>query len=107
MTLAQQTCIPCQGGTPMTEIAAEALLSALHGWSLTDGATWLHKHYTFPDFVRALAWVNCIGAVAEEQQHHPDMAVGWGYVTVRLQTHAMSGLHQSDFILAAKLDALT
>jgi 4a-hydroxytetrahydrobiopterin dehydratase len=106
MTLSKQTCIPCQGGTPMTEAEAHALLGELNGWSLTDSAAWLEKHYTFPNFVEALAWVNRVGALAEEQQHHPDMLLGWGYVTVRLQTHAMKGLHQSDFILAAKMDAL-
>ncbi len=106
MTLSGESCIPCRGGTPMSAQEAQVLLTGLNGWELTEDATWLRKKASFPDFAAALAWTNRIGALAEEQGHHPDLELGWGYVTVRLQTHATGGLSRSDFVLAAKMDAL-
>jgi 4a-hydroxytetrahydrobiopterin dehydratase len=83
------------------EIAA--LLPQLDGWSV-EGDKKLTKSYTFPDFVQALAFLNRAGAVAEEEGHHPDLLLTWGKVGVELTTHAIGGLSENDFILAAKLD---
>ena len=106
MTLSEQSCIPCKGGAPMTAEEASKLLPELRGWELQEAATWLEKSFRFPNFAKALAWVNRIGALAEEQNHHPDLLLGWGYATVRLQTHAVGGLSSNDFIMAAKIDSL-
>lgn len=87
---------------------AEKLLRQLGGgWELTDVAQsvpGLRKTYRFEDFAQALAFVNRVGAIAEEQGHHPDMALAWGRVTVAVWTHKIKGLTESDFILAAKCD---
>ncbi|PWV65755.1 4a-hydroxytetrahydrobiopterin dehydratase [Plasticicumulans acidivorans] len=107
MDLRQQRCTPCRGGIPplsMTE--ANDLLASVPGWMLEGGATRLRRHFGFPDFVSALAFVNRIGALAEEEGHHPDLHFGWGYVDVVVYTHAIAGLHVNDYILAAKIDAL-
>lgn len=85
---------------------AKALLCSLTGWHIMDGGMWLQKHLTFRNFAEALVYVNAVAAIAEAEEHHPDLTFGWGYVTIRLQTHAIGGLHRNDFILAAKLDAL-
>jgi 4a-hydroxytetrahydrobiopterin dehydratase len=96
--------VPCEGGIPaLTADEIAALLPQLDGWSV-EGDRKLTKSYTFPDFAQALAFVNRAGAVAEEEGHHPDLLLTWGKVGVELTTHAIGGLSENDFILAAKLD---
>ena len=107
--LAQRTCVPCRGGVPPIPRAdAEALLGELGGgWELADvsaGVTGLRKHYSFKNFAEALDFVNRVGALAEKQGHHPDIALSWGSVTVDIWTHKIKGLTESDFIFAAKCD---
>jgi 4a-hydroxytetrahydrobiopterin dehydratase len=105
--LAAKQCVPCKGGTPpLAGKELEELLAQLgpNGWRVVDGHH-LEKSYKFPDFVQALAFVNRVGAVAEEQGHHPDIALGWGKVTITTWTHKIDGLTESDFVLAAKADA--
>ena len=102
--LTSKHCVPCEGGVPALsadEIAP--LMTQVPGWALA-GDTKLTKTYTFPDFAQALAFVNRAGAVAEEEGHHPDLFLTWGKVGVELTTHAVGGLTENDFILAAKLD---
>ena len=82
---------------------SEGLLSALDGWTLGAGKD-IEKAYTFPDFLSALAFVNAIGGIAEEQGHHPDLYLGWGKVKVGLTTHDAGGLTRADFIVAAKIE---
>jgi 4a-hydroxytetrahydrobiopterin dehydratase len=77
----------------------------LPGWRVVDGHH-LEKRFTFPDFAQGLAFVNRAGAVAEQEGHHPDLHLSFGKVTVTVWTHAIDGLSESDFVLAAKLDAL-
>ena len=104
--LAAKDCVPCRGGVPPLEGARiEKLLAELgpNGWSVVDGHH-LEKEYTFPDFVSALAFVNRLGELAEEQGHHPDLYLAWGKVRVTIWTHKIDGLTESDFILAAKAD---
>jgi 4a-hydroxytetrahydrobiopterin dehydratase len=74
---------------------------------LIDDAHMLVKEFRFPDFKQALAFANKVGEVAEEEQHHPDMTIGWGNVSIELSTHAIGGLSENDFILAAKIDKIS
>jgi 4a-hydroxytetrahydrobiopterin dehydratase len=105
--LAQKTCIPCEGGIPPLKTAeANQLLAELGGrWRVVDNHH-LTKDFEFPDFLQALAAVNRIGKLAEEQGHHPDLRLAWGKVGVDIWTHKIDGLTESDFILAAKIDTV-
>jgi len=104
--LKTQQCEPCQGWVPpLSPQRVHTLLGQLVGWEVVYGHH-LSKSLTFPDFVEALAKVNSIGALAEEQGHHPDLYLTWGKVRVDIWTHKIDGLTESDFILAAKIDAL-
>lgn len=103
--LSQKHCVPCEGGTPpLTAAEIEPLLDQLHGWKIEDGK--LAKSYSFGNFVEAVDFVNAITPVAEAEGHHPDLYVRWGAVRVMLWTHAVNGLSENDFILAAKIDEL-
>ena len=108
-SLADKTCVPCRGGTPSLKGKE---LADIHR-QLRESSQWnvinehhLARNYKFPDFRSALAFVNKVGEVAEEQGHHPDILLGWGKVEVTTWTHAVDGLTESDFILAAKIDRL-
>jgi 4a-hydroxytetrahydrobiopterin dehydratase len=105
MGLAENKCVPCRGGVPPMERAkAEEMLKQLDsGWALNkDGH--LERLYSFKDFTQALAFVNKVGAVAEEEGHHPDLYLAWGKCRVELWTHKINGLTESDFYMAAKSD---
>jgi 4a-hydroxytetrahydrobiopterin dehydratase len=105
-SLAERSCVPCRGGVPpLTPAEYEPLLAQLESWEVVDGHH-LRRNYTFDDFLLALAFTNRAGAIAEEQGHHPEITVGWGHATVEIWTHKISGLTESDFVLAAKYDAL-
>ncbi|HEX3670342.1 MAG TPA: 4a-hydroxytetrahydrobiopterin dehydratase [Candidatus Cybelea sp.] len=113
--LAERACVPCRGGVPpLNDDQIAPLLAQL-------GATWrvvkrsdpkresielLTCTYAFENFVRAMAAAQRIGEMAEEQQHHPDLHVAWGRLTVDIWTHKIGGLTESDFVFAAKCDAL-
>ena len=105
-SLAEKSCQPCRENTPaLTVNEAAQLLPQLAGWNL-DAAGHLHKRYRFPDFAQALAFVNRVGALAEAQDHHPNIELSWGRVALTLWTHSVNGLSENDFILAAKIDHL-
>ena len=102
--LADRRCVPCEGGTPpLTAAEIEPLLAQLRGWRVEDGKK-LTKSFRFRNFVEAVDFVNALTAVAEAEGHHPDLYVRWGEVRVYLWTHAIDGLSESDFIMAAKID---
>ena len=102
--LAEKTCVPCRGGVPpLTAEQIRPLQQQVNGWSVVNNHH-LEKQYTFPDFKTALDFVNKVGRIAEEQGHHPDIALAWGKVGVQIWTHKINGLTESDFILAAKID---
>jgi 4a-hydroxytetrahydrobiopterin dehydratase len=102
--LASKTCVPCRGGVPsLTAKQYEPLLDQLEGWQVIDDHH-LAKRYEFSNFVTALAFVNRVGAVAEENGHHPDLYLTWGKVGIEIYTHKIDGLTESDFVLAAKCD---
>jgi 4a-hydroxytetrahydrobiopterin dehydratase len=105
--LASRTCVPCRGGVPpLSQDSIGSLKAGLNGdWHVEEGKR-LERAFRFKNFRRAMSFAQAIGAIAEEQQHHPDLCLGWGYVRVTLLTHAIGGLHENDFILAAKIDAL-
>lgn len=105
-TLAGKECTPCRGETPpLTGTQITPLLKQLgEGW-LVERNHHLYKEYTFPDFAQALAFVNRVGAMAEEQGHHPDIYLSWGKVRAEIWTHKINGLTESDFVFAAKTDA--
>ncbi len=106
MSLADQTCIPCQGGMPpLSPEAIVPLAEQTPEWTVIDNHH-LHRDYTFPDFRSALDFVVKVGEVAEEQGHHPDIAFGWGKVSLTFYTHKIDGLAEADFVMAAKVDGL-
>ncbi len=103
--LANGQCVPCCGGVPPLDAARVAkLVAQLDGWTAENNHH-LTKPYAFPDFSEALSFVNRIGAVAEDQNHHPNIFFTWGKVRVDIWTHKIDGLTESDFVLAAKIDA--
>ena len=107
MDLTAKTCIPCRGGVaPLAPDEAERYLSETPGWSLDDSATRIECRFTFKSFVQALEFTNKVGALAEQEGHHPDICFGWGYCTVVFYTHKIKGLHENDFIMAAKVNEL-
>ena len=103
--LAGKQCIPCRGGVPALEgEELQSLLQQLdNGWDIVDGHH-IEKLFEFGNFVDALAFTNRVGAVAEEQGHHPDIYLAWGKVRITIWTHKIDGLTESDFIFAAKSD---
>ncbi len=105
MGLADNKCVPCRGGVPpMEKVKAEEMLKQLaQGWSLNKNGH-LERLYTFKNFAQALDFVNKVGAVAEEEGHHPDLYLAWGKCKVELWTHKINGLTESDFYMAAKAD---
>jgi len=108
MSLAEEHCTPCEtatGALPPEEISK--YLETVPGWALLKDHRMLHLKLTFPDFATALAFVNRVGALAEAENHHPDITFGWGYVEIALFTHSVGGLTRNDFVLATKIDALT
>jgi len=105
--LAKKHCKPCEGGMPpATKEEAEMLLKRVQGWKLSDDGKNLEKEIKCKDFAAALSFVNKVGAIAEEEGHHPDLTLGWGRVGISLTTHAIKGLSENDFILAAKIDTI-
>jgi 4a-hydroxytetrahydrobiopterin dehydratase len=107
VTLIEKTCTPCRGGTPpLTPQEAEALLAQAPEWVLMDEACRIERTFRFGNFRDALAFVQRVGELAEAEGHHPDISFGWGYATVSLRTKKIKGLHENDFIMAAKIDRL-
>lgn len=105
--LAAQNCIPCsKGGEAMNREEAETQLKNVEGWELSDDATRITRKFTFKNFKQALGFVNELGELAEAEFHHPDIELGWGYANVTYQTHKIGGLHQNDFIMAARTNKL-
>ena len=103
-TLAEKHCVPCRGGVPPLKGAElEKLKAQVSGWQVIDEHH-LQKTYTFPDFLTALDFVNRVGAIAEQEGHHPDLFLTWGKVEVKTWTHKIDGLTESDFFMAAKMD---
>ena len=104
--LASKTCVPCRGGVPpLAGKELESLGIEVPKWKVVDGHH-IIRQFDFPDFRQALAFVNKVGGIAEEQGHHPDILLSWGNAEITTWTHKINGLTESDFILAAKIDQL-
>ena len=103
--LAAKQCVPCKGGVPpLNGPELEDLLAKLGGdWRLVEEHH-LEKQYKFKNFAQALDFTNAVGAIAEEQGHHPDIYLAWGKVGLKIWTHKIDGLTESDFVFAAKAD---
>jgi 4a-hydroxytetrahydrobiopterin dehydratase len=105
--LTEKTCVPCRGGVPPLSTAeARGLLVQTPGWELRENGTRLERAYKLKNFREARGFVDRVGALAETEGHHPDITFGWGYATISLHTHKIKGLHENDFIMAAKIDQL-
>jgi 4a-hydroxytetrahydrobiopterin dehydratase len=107
--LTQATCVPCRGGVPtLTDPETASLLPQVPGWKVAEvgGVKRLQREFEFKDFRSAMEFAVKVGELAEREQHHPDLHVSWGRVMVETWTHKIHGLHQNDFILAAKINAL-
>ena len=108
--LADKKCIPCKGGIPgfdITEI--HKYLKMVDGWEVKADESeiyYLIKDFKFKNFLESQNFVNKVGEIAEKENHHPDISFGWGYCRVKIFTHAIKGLAESDFILAAKIDKI-
>jgi len=106
--LAKKRCVPCEGGiAAFTPTQAEKMLKELNpDWILIDEARLLVKEFQFKNFADAMAFATKVGEIAEQESHHPDLNIGWGRVAIELTTHAINGLSENDFILAAKIDMI-
>ena len=107
-SLTEKKCLPCEGGVPPlpAEQSARLLSELAPGWRLSPDGTELQRDYTFKDFYRTMSFVNALAHVANSEDHHPDLAIGYNYCRVRYTTHAVGGLTENDFICAAKIDRL-
>ncbi len=104
--LAERQCVPCRGGVPpLQRPEIEKLLGQLEDWQVVNEHHLL-RTFRFKDFRESLEFVNRIGELAEAQGHHPDICFGWGSAEIRIWTHKIDGLTESDFVLAAKIDQL-
>lgn len=105
--LTEKTCTPCRGGVPpLTREEAKAFHKQAPEWQLLDDAHRIERTFRFRSFGEALSFVRHVGELAEAEGHHPDVSFGWGYATVSLRTKKIKGLHENDFIMAAKIDRL-
>ena len=106
--LAARRCKPCEGGIPpLTAAEAQRFLSQISGsWTVTENARAIRREFRFRDFYRTMSFVNALAHIANIEDHHPDLEVGYNYCRVLFSTHAIKGLSENDFICAAKLDQL-
>lgn len=104
MSLSEKKCIPCSGGTPaLSAEERKNLMEQVSGWQIEEEKK-LAKSFSFKDFNEPMKLANKIWEIAESEGHHPDLFIAWGKLKVEIWTHAVGGLTESDFILAAKID---
>ena len=108
--LSEKKCIPCKGGIPGFEITEiHKYLKMVDGWEVKSDESkiyYLLKKFSFKNFLESQTFVSKVGDIAEAEGHHPDIWFGWGYAKIKIFTHAIQGLHESDFVLAAKIDKI-
>ena len=106
--LSKKKCIPCEGGIPSFDITEiHKYLKKVDGWDVKEDDSknfYLIKEFKFENFKQSQNFVNNVGEIAENEGHHPDISFGWGYAKIKIFTHAINGLAESDFILASKID---
>lgn len=109
--LSSKKCVPCEGGIPaFTKDQINDFLKKVDNWLVKEDEEskfYLIKEFNFKNFISSQDFVNKVGDLAEIEGHHPDISFGWGYAKVKIYTHAIGGLAESDFILAAKIDNIT
>ena len=105
--LKNEKCLPCSGSTPKFNVTViSEHISKLNKWSVNDEQNMIYKKFEFKTFNQALIFTNKVGAIADNEGHHPDISFGWAYTLIMLHTHAIKGLSLNDFIVAAKIDEL-
>ena len=108
--LSKKKCVPCEGGIPpFNTDEIHKYLKKVDGWDVksnNDKSFFLEKEFKFDNFQKSQIFVNKVGDIAEKENHHPDILFGWGYAKIKIFTHAIKGLAESDFILAAKIDKI-
>tara|TARA_B100000963_G_scaffold185095_1_gene160896 strand:- start:4368 stop:4703 length:336 start_codon:yes stop_codon:yes gene_type:complete len=108
--LSKKKCVPCEGGIPSFDInEIHKYLKKVDGWDVLKDKNnnyFIEKNFKFKNFVESEKFVLKIGKLAESEGHHPDINFGWGYAKIKISTHAIKGLAESDFILAAKIDEI-
>ncbi len=106
--LTAKRCKPCEGGVPpLSNTQAQQLLAKLApGWTLSKETAAIRREFQFKDFYRTMSFVNALAHIANIEDHHPDLEVGYGYCRVQFTTHAIKGLSENDFICAAKIDQI-
>jgi len=106
--LSERKCVPCEGGVqPLTRADAEKYLAKLTpGWKLADDTRSIGREWSFKDFYRTMSFMNAVAHIANREDHHPDVELGYNYCRVRFMTHAIQGLSENDFICAARIDRL-
>lgn len=107
MGLCEKTCVPCKGGIPpLSREDAQNLVKQVPDWHLSETGTSISRKFLFKTFMEAMEFANRVAHLAEAEGHHPQITIGWGYCTVHYMTHKIKGLHENDFIMAAKTGAL-
>lgn len=100
-------CVACEGGVPpLSQEEIKKYLSQLKNWQVSPDNKWLNRRFAFKNFYQTMAFVNAVAWIANQENHHPDLEVGYNYCNIKYQTHAVDGLTQNDFICAAKIDHL-
>ena len=109
--LTKKKCMPCEGGVlPFDTSEIHKYQKKVDGWDIVKGEAeifFLLKKFKFDNFLKSQEFVNEVGKISEEEGHHPDISFGWGYAEIKVTTHAIKGLSENDFILAAKIDKIT
>jgi len=108
--LAKKNCQPCEGGSlPLDISEIHKYQKKIDGWNVIKNDRkiyFLEKKFIFKNFINSQDFVNKVGTISEEEGHHPDISFGWGYAKIMITTHAIEGLSENDFILAAKIDLI-
>ena len=108
--LSKKKCVPCEGNIPPFDTnEIHKYLKKVNGWDVKSDEKnyfYLIKKFNFENFLESQSFVNKVGNISEKEGHHPDISFGWGYCEIKIFTHAIKGLAESDFILAAKIDEL-
>ena len=109
--LTKKKCLPCEGGVIPFDISEiHKYQKKVDGWDVLKNEKkifYLYKKYEFKNFLESQTFINKVGEISENEGHHPDISFGWGYAEIKITTHAIEGLSENDFILAAKIDQLT
>ncbi len=109
--LTSKKCVPCEGGVPSLDLSEiHKYQKKVDGWDVKPNEKkiyYLQKNFTFKNFLGSQNFVNKVGTISENEGHHPDITFGWGYAKIIITTHAIEGLSENDFILAAKIDQIS